>query len=179
MVGNYCTSYSLINKIWVSAEAFRLPINTIWKLLEQAGFCHASLFLSLAVVLTCQAPPTGPLPSTKCVTRCSGSQNQVSSVSAGPPRSPSGRRRASNSRPSGLCERPSSPSERYSRSYGESTSAWVSQRRIPRHSWQDAEGTRMDLDPAPRRPPHRTRTSEAADWMLNIIHAWVQMWQSN
>lgn len=66
--------------------------------------------------LTCQAPPGGFLPRTRWGMALSGSCHQVSTDSAVPPKSVSGRWRVSNRRATGLWDRPSKPSDRYSKS---------------------------------------------------------------
>lgn len=67
--------------------------------------------------LTCQAPPGGFLPRTRWGMALSVSCHQVRTDSAVPPKSVSGRRRVSNRRDTGLWDRPSKPSDRYSKSW--------------------------------------------------------------
>lgn len=68
------------------------------------------------MTLTCQAPPGRFRPRTRWGTERSFCRFQESTESMLPPKSVSGRRRASKSRATGLWLLPSRPSERYSRS---------------------------------------------------------------
>ncbi len=73
--------------------------------------------MSLFLLRTCQAPPGGPFPSTRWGMARSGSYRHSSGDVWSNPKSLSGSSSESKSTATGLDERPSSPSHRYSRSW--------------------------------------------------------------
>lgn len=81
--------------------------------------------------LTCQAPPGRPLPRTRWGVACSGWYCHSNGEGRSSPKSLSGRRSESKSTATGLDERPSSPSQRYSRSCGNTAQ---SRCQLPSHS---------------------------------------------
>lgn len=103
---------------------------TISKMFTQHTFMKLDLFLSWNMIsnynrfkninrcwLACHAPPALPFPKTTWSIACSFSNFHSSREGLSTPRSASGLQRASNRRPTGLEERPSSPSDKKAKSW--------------------------------------------------------------